>query len=123
MRLAGKPMLDICMVEERHGWLRLAYRQIWRRPAVATEAKAPASQRKQPEEGRQIRSGAVVVAEVEFDVEFAFEEIGAAFGIAKIFGDIAASVDFERDSAALEGGTHGLDALAMGVVESLGDAD
>lgn len=71
---------------------------------------------------RQIRSGAVVVAEVEFDVEFAFEEIGAAFGIAKIFGDIAASVDFERNSAALEGGAHGLDALAMGVVESLGDA-
>jgi hypothetical protein len=64
-----------------------------------------------------------VVAEVEFDVEFFFKEVGAAFGIAKIFGDIAASVDFERDSATLEGSAHGLDALAMGMVEALGDAD
>lgn len=65
----------------------------------------------------------VEVAEVEFDVEFAFEEIGAALGVAKIFGDIAASVDFEADGATLEGCAHGMDALAMRVVEPLGDAD
>jgi hypothetical protein len=64
-----------------------------------------------------------VVAEVESYVEFAFEEIGAAFGIAKIFGDIATSVDFERDATALEGSAHGLDALAMRVVEALSNAD
>lgn len=70
-----------------------------------------------------VGSGVVQVAEVEFYVEFAFEEVGAALGIAKIFGNIATSVDFERDSAALEGGAHGLDTLAMRVVESLGDAN
>ena len=64
-----------------------------------------------------------MVAEVESDVEFFFEEIGAALGVAKIFGDIAASLDFERDGAALEGSAHGLDALAMGMVEALGNAD
>jgi hypothetical protein len=62
-------------------------------------------------------------AEVELYVEFTFEEIGAALGIAKIFGDIATSIDFERDSATLEGSAHGLDALAMRVVESLSDAN
>ena len=64
-----------------------------------------------------------MVAEVEFDVEFFFEEIGAALGVAKIFGDIAASLDFERDSAALEGSAHGLDALAVRMVKALGNAD
>jgi hypothetical protein len=64
-----------------------------------------------------------VVAEVESYVEFAFEEVGAAFGVAKIFGNIATSFDFERNRTALEGGAHGLDALVMRMVESFGNAD
>jgi hypothetical protein len=63
------------------------------------------------------------VAEVELYVELLFEEVGTAFGIAKIFGDIAASVDFEGDGTALEGSAHGLDTLAMRVVEALGNAN
>jgi hypothetical protein len=63
------------------------------------------------------------MAEVEFDVKLSLKEVGAAFGIAKIFGDIAASVDFEGDRTALEGSAHGLDALAMRVVEALGNAN
>ena len=63
------------------------------------------------------------MAEVEFYVELLFEEVGTAFGIAKIFGDIAASVDFEGDRTALEGSAHGLDALAMRVFEALGNAN
>ena len=63
------------------------------------------------------------MAEVEFYVQLLFEEVGTAFGIAKIFGDVAASVDFEGDRTALEGSAHGLDALAMRVVEALGNAN
>jgi len=81
--------------------------------------KVSATLRKQDKLG----SGAVEMAEVEFDVKLSLKEVGAAFGIAKIFGDIAASVDFEGDGTALEGSAHGLDALAMRVVEALGNAN
>jgi hypothetical protein len=56
-------------------------------------------------------------------VEFFFEEVGTALGVEEIFGNIATRANFQGDSAALEGGAHGLDALAMGVIESLGNAD
>ncbi len=68
-------------------------------------------------------SGAVVAVEVEFDVEFFFEEVRTAFGIAEVFGDVAAGVDFKSDGATLEGSAHALDALAMRVIETFGNAD
>jgi len=74
--------------------------------------------------GGQIRLGTIpVVAEIQSYVEFAFEQVGAALGVAEIFGDIATSFDFERDRAALKGSAHGLDALAMRVIEPLGNTD
>jgi len=56
-------------------------------------------------------------------VEFAFEEGGAAFGVADVFGGVAADAELEGDSAALEGGAHVLDPLAVGVIEAFGDAE
>jgi len=56
-------------------------------------------------------------------VEFAFEEGGAAFGVADVFGGVAAYAELDCDGAALEGGLEILDALAMGVIEAFGDAE
>lgn len=47
-------------------------------------------------------SGGFGLAEIEFYVEFFFEEIGAAFGVAQIFGDIASSFYLNGDGIALE---------------------
>ncbi len=63
------------------------------------------------------------LAEIEADVEFFFEEVGAAGGVAEVFGGVTAGFDLEADCAALEGGVDVGDALAMGVVESFGDAE
>jgi len=57
------------------------------------------------------------------EVEFFFEEVGTAFGIAEILGDITAGFDLEGDGAALESGMEAEDALAVGVVEAFGDAN
>ena len=62
------------------------------------------------------------LAEVEADVEFLFEEVGAAGGVAEVFGGVAAGFDLEAYGAALEGGVDVVDALAMRVIESFGDA-
>lgn len=56
-------------------------------------------------------------------MEFFFEEVGAALGIAKIFGGIAASLDLEGDGTPLKGGVEIEDALAMRMVQAFGDAD
>jgi len=56
-------------------------------------------------------------------VEFALEEIRAAFGVADVFGGVAAGAELDGYGAALEGGAEILDSLAMGVVESLGNAE
>ncbi len=56
-------------------------------------------------------------------MKFLFEEVGASFGIAEIFGNIAAGLDLEGDGAALEGGTEAEDALAVGMVKAFGDAN
>lgn len=42
--------------------------------------------------------------EEELEVEFSFEEVGAALGVAEIFGDVTASFDLKSDGTALEGG-------------------
>ena len=68
-------------------------------------------------------AGEVGGAEVEVGVEFAFEEGGAAFGVADVFGGVAAGAELNGDGATLEGGTEVLDALAMGVIEGFGDAE
>ena len=62
-------------------------------------------------------------AEVEVDVEFFFEEVGAALGIAKVFGDIAASLHLKSDGAALKSGVQIENPLEMGMIEAFGDAD
>jgi len=49
-------------------------------------------------------------------VEFAFEEGGVSFGVANVFGGVATGAELDGDGAALEGGAHVLDALAMGVI-------
>jgi len=56
-------------------------------------------------------------------VEFAFEEGGAAFGVADVFGGVAAGAELDGDGTALEGGAEVLDALAVRVIEALGDAE
>ena len=62
-------------------------------------------------------------AEVEVGVEFAFEESGAALGVADVFGGVAADAKLDGYGAALEGGAEILDALTMGVVEAFGDTE
>jgi hypothetical protein len=68
-------------------------------------------------------AGEVGEAEVEVGVEFAFEEAGAAFGVADVFGGIAPGAELDGDGAALKGGAEILDALAVGVIETFGDAE
>lgn len=68
-------------------------------------------------------AGEVGGAEVEVGVEFAFEEGGAAFGVANVFGGVAADAELDGYGAALEGGAKILDALAVGVVEAFSDAE
>jgi len=55
-------------------------------------------------------------------VEFFFEEISAALGIAQIFGYVATGFDMEGDATPLKRSAHIQDALAMGMIESLGNA-
>ena len=62
-------------------------------------------------------------AEVEMGVEFAFEEGGAALGVADILGGVATGAELDGDGAALEGGAEILNALAVGVIETFGDAE
>ena len=62
-------------------------------------------------------------AEEELEVEFFFEEVGAAFGVANIFGDVATRLDLESDRTALKGGAQAEDALAVRMVEAFCDAD
>jgi len=68
-------------------------------------------------------AGEVGGAEVEVGVEFAFEEGGAALGVADVFGGVATDAKLDGYGAALEGSAEILDALAMGVVEAFGDAE
>ena len=68
-------------------------------------------------------AGEIGGAEVEVGVEFAFEEGGAAFGVADIFGGVAAGAELDGYGTALEGGLEILDALAVRVIEALGDAE
>ena len=56
-------------------------------------------------------------------VEFAFEEGGTAFGVADVLGGVATDAELDGDGAALEGGAEILDALAVRVIEALGDAE
>ena len=65
----------------------------------------------------------VRAAKEELEVELFFEEIGAAFGIAKVFGNIAAGLDLEGNGAALKGGVKGENTLPVGMVETFGNAD
>jgi hypothetical protein len=68
-------------------------------------------------------AGEVGGAEVEVGVEFAFEEGGTAFGVAYVLDGVAASAKLDGDGAALEGGAEILYALAVGVIETFGDAE
>jgi hypothetical protein len=68
-------------------------------------------------------SGAVDGAEIEFDVELFFEQIGASLCITEVFGNVAASIDFERNGSALERSAHVLNALAMRVIEAFGNTN
>lgn len=58
----------------------------------------------------------------ELDVKFLLEEIGAALGITKIFGNVATGLYLKSDGSALKGGVQVEDALAVGMVQPLGDA-
>ena len=75
---------------------------------------------------QRAKAGSLVgmgAAEEELEVEFFFEEIGGALSVAKVFGDIAAGVDLDGDTAALEGSAEAFDALAVRMIETFGDAD
>src|SRR5258707_618127 len=56
-------------------------------------------------------------------MEFALEEIRATFGVADVFGGVAAGAELDGYGAALEGSAEILDSLAMGVIESLGNTE
>ena len=60
--------------------------------------------------------------EEELDVKFLLEEIGAALGITKIFGNVATGLHLKSDGSALKGGVQVENALAVGMVQPLGDA-
>jgi hypothetical protein len=62
-------------------------------------------------------------AEEKLQMKFLFEKVGAALGIAEIFGDIATGLDLKGNGTALKGGVETENALAMGVVKALGNAD
>lgn len=72
------------------------------------------------EEGRLFAGG---LTEVQAHVKFFFEQIGAALGVAKIFGDIAAGLGLKSDRAALKSGSQALDTLAMRVIQAFGDTN
>lgn len=56
-------------------------------------------------------------------VKFFFEKLGAAVGVAQIFGGVTAGADLHADGAALKGGVEISDPLAVGMVEAFGDAN
>jgi len=56
------------------------------------------------------------------DVELFFEKVGAALGVTKVFSDIATGFNLKRDGTTLEGGVEIDNALAMRMIETLGDA-
>ena len=56
-------------------------------------------------------------------VKFVFEEVRAAFGVADVFGGVAAGAELDGDGATLERGPEVLDTLAMGVIKAFGDAE
>jgi hypothetical protein len=58
----------------------------------------------------------------ELDMEFFFEEAGAALGVAEIFGYVAVSLHLKSDGASLEGGVQAENSLAVGMVQPFGDA-
>ena len=64
-------------------------------------------------------AGEVGGAEVEVGVEFAFEEGGAAFGVAYVFGGVAAGAELDSDGATLEGGLEVLNARAMELLDAV----
>ena len=68
-------------------------------------------------------AGEVGGPEVEVGVEFALEEGGTAFGVADVFGGVAADAELNGHGAALKGGAEVLNALAVGVIEAFGDAE
>jgi len=49
------------------------------------------------------RSAVVLGAEVQLDVEFLFEEIGTALGVAQVFGGVTVRFDLKGDGTAVEG--------------------
>jgi len=56
-------------------------------------------------------------------VEFLFEQVGAPLGIPEVFRDVATSLHLNSYPTALEGSVQAQDALTVGVVQALGDAD
>ena len=57
------------------------------------------------------------------DVKFLFEKIGTALGIPEVLGDITAGYHLKSDRTPLKGSVQAENALAMGVVQSLGNAN
>ena len=64
----------------------------------------------------------VGLAKIKLEMEFLFEEIGAALSVADVFGDVSAGGDFDGNRITLERCSELLDALAMRVIESLSNA-
>jgi hypothetical protein len=70
-----------------------------------------------------LASVVVGAAEEELEVKLLFNEVGAALSVAEIFGNIAAGLHLKCDSTALKGCAQAKNSLAVGVVETLSDAD
>lgn len=69
------------------------------------------------------QAGGSSLPEKHAHVKFFFEELGAAIGVAEIFGGVTAGADLDADGAALEGSVDVGDPLSMRVVERFRDAN
>jgi hypothetical protein len=61
--------------------------------------------------------------EMQTYVKFFLEKLGAAFGIAQIFGSITVRFYLHAHRALLEGDSESSDALPVSMVQALGDAE
>src|SRR5450432_1310387 len=63
------------------------------------------------------------LAEIKFYVELFFEEFGAALGVAKVFGYVVTGIYFYGNGVFLKRRMEAMDALAVGVIQTFGDAN
>src|SRR5262245_15721011 len=61
--------------------------------------------------------------EVEFGMKFLFEKLRATARVADVFAGLATCLQVQTYCSSLKRGSNRADALAVGMIQSLGDAD